>query len=105
MNRRALTVLYLVALSLVVAVANWVERGYDLSHPNDLVELLYLCIAAPLLNIPQVRIEEGRLSLVGVANQASALILNPLGATLVGITSSISTLKRGSFPLFANAVF
>jgi len=74
-------------------------------NANDLFQVLFLCAAAPLLNIPQVRIEQGRLSLVGIANQAAAMLFNPLNASVVGIASAISTYRRGAFPLLANAVF
>ena len=104
MPRTALTYGYLTVLMAAVIVANLFERAYDTAHPDNILVLAYLCIAAPLLNIPQVRIEQGRLSLVGIANQAAALLLNPLDATIVGIASSVGTLRRGAFPLLANAV-
>lgn len=96
---------YLCLVAAVVVGADALAIPYDADNPNNIVQLAYLCLAAPLLNIPQVRIEQGRLSLVGIANQSAAVLLNPLGATLVGLASSISTLRRGSFPLLANAVF
>ncbi len=104
MPRTALTYGYLTILMAAVIVGNLFERAYDTGHPDNILVLIYLCIAAPLLNIPQVRIEQGRLSLVGIANQAAALLLNPLDATIVGIASSVGTLRRGAFPLLANAV-
>ncbi len=63
-----------------------------------------LCAAGAVLNISQVRIDQGRLSLVGVANMAAALLLNPLDATLVGLASSASLVGRGPYPIVGNAV-
>jgi len=103
MARTVLTYAYLAALATAIVITNLLTRSYDFAHPDDAFTVAYLCIAAPLLNIPQVRIEQGRLSLVGIANQAAALVLNPLDATIVGIASSVSTMRRGWFPLLANA--
>src|SRR2546421_12665864 len=104
MVRTALIYIYLAGLVSAAVVANVLTRPYDVAHPDNAVVFAYLCVAAPLLNIPQVRIEQGRLSLVGIANQAAALLLNPLDATIVGIASSVGTLRRGAFPVLANAV-
>ena len=103
MARTVLTYAYLAALATAIVLTNLLARSYDFAHPDDAFTVAYLCIAAPLLNIPQVRIEQGRLSLVGIANQAAALVLNPLDATIVGIASSVSTMRRGWFPVLANA--
>jgi len=103
MARTVLTYAYLAALATAIVLTNLLTRSYDFAHPDDAFTVAYLCIAAPLLNIPQVRIEQGRLSLVGIANQAAALVLNPLDATIVGIASSVSTMRRGWFPVLANA--
>ena len=105
MVRTALIYIYLAVLVSAAVFANVLTRPYDVAHPDNAVVFAYLCVAAPLLNLPQVRIEQGRLSLVGIANQAAALLLTPLDATIVGLASSISTLRRGWFPLLANAIF
>jgi signal transduction histidine kinase len=80
-------------------------RPYDTGHPDAVFKVIFLCGAGVLLNVPQVRIEQGRLSLVGIANQAASMILNPLDASIVGVASSVTTLRRGSFALLANAAF
>src|SRR5947209_3613154 len=103
MARTVLTYAYLAALATAIVLTNLLTRSYDFAHPDDAFTVAYLCIAAPLLNIPQVRIEQGRLSLVGIANQAAALVLNPLDATIVGVASSVSIMRRGWFPVLANA--
>jgi signal transduction histidine kinase len=105
MDRKTLQYAYVGSLGVVALLVNLRLWTYDEAHADDLLRVVFLCVAAPLLNIPQVRIEQGRISLVGIVNQASALLLNPLDASLVGLASSISTLRRGAFPLLANAVF
>jgi signal transduction histidine kinase len=96
---------YIGVLAAAVAVLNAAALPYDSLHPDNPIEVLYLCVAAAVLNIPQVRIEQGRLSLVGIANVAAALLLNPLDATAVGIASSVSFLGRGTYTIIGNAVF
>ncbi|TAN33373.1 HAMP domain-containing histidine kinase [bacterium] len=105
MQRTAASYGYLVLLATSLAVINVFARDYDISHADPAAEVVYLCLAAALLNIPQVRIERGRLSLLGIALWAAALLLNPLNATIVGLASSASLLRRGTFPIAANGVF
>jgi len=94
---------YLVFLGLTIVWFNGLLGGYDLAHPDDVTVVLFLCAGAALLNIPQVRIEQGRLSLSGIAIWATTIMLNPLDATLVGLASSISIVRRGRFAVLANA--
>jgi signal transduction histidine kinase len=96
---------YLGILATCVALLNFIAREADTAHPDNPMVVIYLCVAAALLNIPQVRLERGRLSLVGIANVAAALLLNPLDATVVGLASSASMYRRGAFPVLGNAVF
>ena len=96
---------YLGILATCVALLNLIAREADTAHPDNPMVVIYLCVAAALLNIPQVRLERGRLSLVGIANVAAALLLNPLDATVVGLASSASMYRRGAFPVLGNAVF
>jgi signal transduction histidine kinase len=105
MPRLAPSYAYIAILAAAVVLFNVVALHYDSAHPDNPVEVLYLCVASILLNVPQVRIEQGRLSLVGIANVAAALLLNPLDATIVGIASSVSFIGRGAYPILGNAVF
>lgn len=105
MRRTVVTYTYLTALAFVVAALNWAYRDYDASHPDRLTDVAFLVFGAALLNIPQVRIEQGRLSLSGMAITAAALITNPLDATIVGIASSASFIRRRPFEILGNAVF
>jgi signal transduction histidine kinase len=105
MSRFARSYGYLAILSIVVALINVIARQHNAAPPDNPLEFLYLCVAAALLNIPHVRIEQGRLTLVGIANVAAALLLNPLDATVVGLASSASVVGRGAYPILGNAVF
>jgi signal transduction histidine kinase len=80
------------------------SRSYNVIHPDRLLDVAFLALAAAVLNGPQVRIENGRLSLNGIAIAATALLTNPLDATLVGISSSAFFARRGLYPVLANAV-
>jgi signal transduction histidine kinase len=104
-NRKALSYGYIALLALGLLIVNLLLKLSNQSHHDDILRVVFLCVAGALLNVPQVRIEQGRLSLVGIANQAASMILAPLDASLVGIASSVTTLRGGAFPLLANAVF
>jgi len=104
LRRTAASYVYLGLLGAVVILVNVLDRQYSLSHQDRLADVLFLASAGAALNLPQVRIDEGRLSLSGIATGAAALLLNPLDATLVGIASSVSFARRGPFPLLGNAV-
>lgn len=105
MDRKLLSFGYVGLIATLLVTINLAYFSLGWLKADDLVPVVFLSLAAPLLNIPQVRIEQGRLTLVGIANQAAAILFNPLNASLVGIASSISTYRRGAFPLLANAVF
>src|ERR1700682_6412216 len=105
MRRTIASYSYLVALAVLIALLNVVNLSYDSAHPDRILRVAYLALAAAVLNVPQVRIEQGRLSLSGIATGAAALVLNPLDATIIGIASSASFARRGPYPILANAVF
>ena len=96
---------YLAALMILVMTCNLLARRLGVRQSDNPVLVLYLCVAAAFMNIPQVRIEQGRLSLVGIINMTSAVLLTPLDATLVGISSAASVIGRGAFPILAHAAF
>ena len=104
MRRAAASYAYLGLLAGLVVALDAGDRNYILTHPDRPTDVLFLCIAGVALNVPQVRIDQGRLSLSGIATGAAALLMNPLNATLVGITSSASFVGRGPFPILGNAV-
>jgi signal transduction histidine kinase len=78
---------------------------YNVIHPDRLLDVTFLVLAAALMNRLQVRIDKGRLSLSGIVLAAATLLTNPLDATLIGIASSAFVIRRGSYPILANTVF
>ncbi len=105
MGRAFWTYTYLGGLGILVVLLNLAFKPLDAQYPDRAIDVAFLCVAGPLLNIPQVRIEQGRLSLSGIAIGVAALMTNPLDATVIGLASSVSVLRRGAFPIVGNAMF
>ena len=95
---------YLLLLTLGVLGLNFLERSFTASHPDDIGRLVFLVIAGMVLNIPEVRIERGRLTLTAIASGAAAVLLNPLDATIVGLACSVGVARRGARPTVMNGV-
>jgi signal transduction histidine kinase len=104
MPRLVRSYLYLAFLATMVVLLNLIIRQQDSGHADSPLEVLFLCIAAATLNIPQVRLERGRLTLSGIAIISAALLLSPLDATTVGLASSLFLVGRGAYPFLGNAV-
>jgi signal transduction histidine kinase len=104
--RRAvvLSTTYLILLAIAVAFVDAISTGYDATHPDSALEVLYLVVVVILMNVPQVRIERGRLSLSAVVTGAAAILLNPVDATLIGLVTSLPQIRRGPWPILGNAV-
>jgi len=105
MGRAFWTYTYLGGLGILVVLLNLAFKPLDAQYPDRAIDVAFLCVAGPLLNIPQVRIEQGRLSLSGIAIGVAALMTNPLDAMVIGLASSVSVLRRGAFPIVGNAMF
>jgi signal transduction histidine kinase len=95
---------YLAALTLGVLGLNLLERSFITSHPDDVGRLAFLVLAGMILNIPEVRIDRGRLTLTAIASGAAALLLNPLDATIVGLACSVGVSRRGARLIVMNAI-
>jgi signal transduction histidine kinase len=89
------------ALTIALNVAMWERTRL---HPDNLTTVVYLLVATALLNSIDVRLERGRLTLSAIAIGASAILLNALDATVVGVAVGIPMLRRGPWPILANAV-
>src|SRR5690348_16636389 len=76
---------FLAALALGLVVLNYAFRGADALRPDHLVEVLFLAVAAALMNILVVVLERGRLTLNGIIDMAVAILLNPLDASLISL--------------------
>ncbi len=105
MNRSATSYAYLVSVACFVVILNLMSWRYNVSHPDRLLDVTFLVLAAALMNRLQVRIDKGRLSMSGIVLAAAALLTTPLDATLIGIASSAFVIRRGSYPILANTVF
>jgi signal transduction histidine kinase len=68
------------------------------------LEVLYLTLAIVLMNMPQVRLDRGRLSLSALATGAAAILTNPLDATIIGLAASLSQVRRGAWTTLSNGV-
>src|SRR6266851_7209873 len=95
--------LFLGAVGAGTLTADLLWGGATRAKP-DVVETLYLVVAAVALSSVDVRIDLGRLSLSGIAIGAAALVLNPPAATLVGLAIGIAMARRGPWPIVGNAV-
>jgi len=108
LNKPSLRVLWaglflgVVGAGTLVADLSW--GGATRAKPDNLVETVYLVVAAVALSSVDVRIELGRLSLSGIAIGTAALALNPPEATLVGLAIGIAMARRGPWPIVGNAV-
>jgi signal transduction histidine kinase len=95
---------YILGLAAILVAINVLAKNYDVLHPDQVFEVLYLTIASFLLTMPQVRIERGRLSLNAIPTGAAAILLNPLDASIVGLVTSLSQFRRGPWPTIGNSV-
>src|SRR5487761_619656 len=102
MRRNILSYGYLGLAAIVVALLDISTWPYDVVHPDQVFPVLYLVCAATLFNFANVRIDRGRLTLTAIVVGASAILLNPLDATLVGLTACVAERRRGSWSIVAN---
>ena len=89
-----LSATYLALLAAGVAAIDAIATSFDAPQPDNVLEVIYLSVAVILMNIPQVRIERGRLSLSAIVTGAAAILLNPVDATLVGLVTSLPQVRR-----------
>jgi len=95
---------YLAFLIGLVLVLNIASISYDASHPDRVIEVVYLILAALVLNLARVRLPRGQLSLAGLAVGATAILTNPLDATIVGLGIGLGQVRRGARLMITNAV-
>jgi len=89
--------LTLVAASTVAANVYW--RSETAAQRDNAIEVLYLLTALIFLSAVSVRMERGRLTLGSIAIGAAAILLNPLDATMVGLSLGIPMVRRGRWPI------
>ena len=99
-----LSTTYLALLAIGVVAIDVIAKSFDATHPDNVIEVLYLAAVVILMNIPQVRIERGRLSLSAIVTGAAAILLNPVDATLIGLVTALPQVRRSPWPILGNAV-
>ena len=104
MRRTVGSYAYLAVLGLFAAFANIGMRPYDQRHPDSVETVAYLTLCAVALNLASVRIERGRLSLGAIAIGAAAMLTNPLDATVIGLITGVTQLRRGPWPTLGNGL-
>jgi len=103
MSRTLASYGYLALFAGLVVATNIAGWGYDASHPDSILLVLYLAFGAALLNAASVDIERGRLSLNFIVIGASLLLTNPLDTTIVASATAFTLAKRGKWSILANA--
>ena len=77
----------------------------DREHPDDVVLVVFLAVAAAVMTVPEVRIEQGRLTLNGLTAGTAAILLNPLNATIASLAIVLgASRRRGPWRLLMNPV-
>jgi signal transduction histidine kinase len=103
LNRSVLAYGYLLALASCVVILNISTYTFSSSHPDSIQLVAYLAVVTVLMNIPQVRLARGRLSISGLVNGATAVLLNPLDATIVFLTNALALGQQGVWRIMGNA--
>ncbi len=103
-SRRALSYGYFALVGALVVILNVWSRSYSAGHPDQVPVVLYLAAAVVALSFADVRLDRGRLTLSGLALGAAAVLLNPLDATIVGLSIGVGMARRGAWPIIGNAV-
>jgi len=102
--RRVGAYLYLALVTGSIVVVDYLSQHETVSHPDSVIQVLYLVIAVILLGAVAVRIDRGRLTLSGIAIGAAAILLNPLDATIVGLALALPMARRGHWTIVGNGV-
>lgn len=103
MRRPPLEWFFLSSLALVLIGLNVAFRGADAERSDQVVEVVFLAVAAALMSMPVVVLERGRLTLNGIIGVAVAILLNPLDATAVSLLVAFGNI-RAPFSLLGNSL-
>jgi signal transduction histidine kinase len=95
---------YLAVLAGLVLALNVWDRPFDASHPDRLVEVVYLFIAVLALNLADVRLDRGHLTLGAVAMGAAIILTNPVHATIMAPAIALGQVSRGARAMVGNAI-
>src|ERR1051326_2474269 len=103
MTRKVAGYVYIGLLVAGLCALNLAVYKYLTPRPDKVTTVLFLAVLTSAMNIPEVRIDRGTLTLNGVVSGAAAVLLNPLDATLVGLATAIPFARRGVWPMLGNA--
>jgi signal transduction histidine kinase len=103
-DRSSAFYVYLGAGAGLVVALNALDSPFDSSHPDQLVEVIYLFVAVGTLNLADVRLDRGHLTLGGVAMGAAIILTNPLHATIMALAIAIGQASRGARAVVGNAI-
>jgi signal transduction histidine kinase len=103
MGRRGASYGYIGAIAIAAVAMNAVANNYSSHHPDSVVVFLFLAALGPLMTIPEVRLDRGTMTLGGVVSGAAAILLNPMDATLIGLTTGVSLARGGLWRIVGNA--
>jgi signal transduction histidine kinase len=103
MSRNSLSFAFpaLVSVSVIALVA--VTYSYDATHQDPVAKLGFLIVASAVLSLARVRVDRGHLTLLGLGIGATAILLNPLDAALVGLAMVVSQARRPLWHVLTNA--
>jgi signal transduction histidine kinase len=104
LTRAVASYAYVATVSAAVGLVDFATHAQNAPYPDHLFKVLYLVVAIVVLSSVDIRIERGHLNLSGLAIGAAAILLSPIGATIVGLASAIAQGHRGRWNILANAV-
>src|SRR5690348_13859909 len=73
-------------------------------HPDSPALVLFLIAAEVVLGRTSVPLDRGRLTLSALSLGPAALLLNPIDATLVGLSLGLTVASRGSWRILTNGI-
>jgi signal transduction histidine kinase len=103
-DRPALLYGYFGLVAGAIVALNIATFTYSAAHTDQVLVAIYLMACTLALAFVEVRLERGRLSLSGIAIGAAAILLNPLNATIVGLSIGVRLARRGSWHIAGNAL-
>lgn len=103
-NRTALSYAYFGVVAVAIGAVNVATFAYSVSHTDQLLVVIYLMVCTLAMAFVEVRLDRGQLTLSGIAIGAAAILLNPLNATIVGLSVGMRLVRRGSWHIAGNAL-
>jgi signal transduction histidine kinase len=103
-DRTALSYAYFGVVGVAIVAVNAATLTYSAAHTDQVLVVIYLMACTLALAFVEVRLDRGRLTLSGIAIGAAAILLNPLNATIVGLTIGMRLVRRGGWHMASNTL-